>query len=190
MGMVSLIASIISIIVSIVLGVLAIWLSITFYRMSTQQSERIGESAKIINSGVERLEKLFDKLYTDTFSMTKETVEAMRHRALSINVEEQKASIPQEPIRGTPVEFLEHLSKNKSDTKSNIEKKFYNKNKEILETIGFTFDTYLLSLRNFNLISIEKEDVTDPTVTITPFGIEFLEFLKSQGYDKGLKTNL
>jgi hypothetical protein len=63
---------------SLVLSVVAIWLSIVFYRMSSQLSETTKEAAKGIGSSVERLEKLFDKLYSDTFSMMRDTVSDMR----------------------------------------------------------------------------------------------------------------
>jgi len=63
---------------SLILAVIAIWLSITFYRMSSQIGEDIKDAAKGISANVERLEKLFDRLYSDTFSMVKDTVSDMR----------------------------------------------------------------------------------------------------------------
>jgi hypothetical protein len=74
MDLISLIASI----VSLVLAVGAIWLSIYFYNLSNQASNEIKTAAKDISSSVEKLEKLFDKLYADTFSMVKDTVSDMR----------------------------------------------------------------------------------------------------------------
>jgi vacuolar-type H+-ATPase subunit I/STV1 len=65
-------------IASLVLAVVAIWLSIFFYRMTSQLSESTKEAAKDIGASVERLEKLFDKLYSDTFSMMRDTVSDMR----------------------------------------------------------------------------------------------------------------
>jgi uncharacterized protein with von Willebrand factor type A (vWA) domain len=72
--LISLVASI----ASLVLAVIAIWLSVIFYRMSTELSESTKEAAKGIGASVERLEKLFDKLYADTFSMMRDTVSDMR----------------------------------------------------------------------------------------------------------------
>lgn len=63
---------------SLILAVVAIWLSIAFYRMSSTLTERTTEAAKGIGASVDRLEKLFDKLYSDTFSMMKDTVQDMR----------------------------------------------------------------------------------------------------------------
>lgn len=72
--LISLVASI----ASLILAVGAIWLSIVFFRMSTQASQATTEAAKGIDASVQRLEKLFDKLYSDTFSMMKDTVTDMR----------------------------------------------------------------------------------------------------------------
>lgn len=77
--MVSLVASI----VSVVLGVFAIWLSIAFYRMSTESSARIEKAADRIGASVDRLEMLFNKLYSDTFSMVRESVADMRKHVWS-----------------------------------------------------------------------------------------------------------
>jgi len=63
---------------SLVLAVVAIWLSVVFYKMSSQLSEGTKEAAKGIGASVDRLEKLFDKLYSDTFSMMRDTVSDMR----------------------------------------------------------------------------------------------------------------
>lgn len=72
--LISLIASI----ASLILAVGAIWLSIVFFRMSNEASKATTEAAKGIDASVQRLEKLFDKLYSDTFSMMKDTVTDMR----------------------------------------------------------------------------------------------------------------
>jgi len=72
------IISLIASIASLVLAIVAIWLSIVFFKMSSQLSESTKEAAKGIGASVERLEKLFDKLYADTFSMMRDTVSDMR----------------------------------------------------------------------------------------------------------------
>lgn len=63
---------------SIVLGVLAIALSLVFFRMSADQNQESRRNAQQISESVSRLEKLFDSLYNDTFSMMRETVTDMR----------------------------------------------------------------------------------------------------------------
>lgn len=72
------VASLIASFVSVGIAILAIWLSIVFYRMSTELAKSTQEAAKVISSSVERLENLFDHLYSDTFSMMKDTVSDMR----------------------------------------------------------------------------------------------------------------
>lgn len=70
--------SIASAAVSVILGAYAIWLSVVFYRMSTESSNKIQESAKDLSASVAKLEKLFDHLYSDTFSMMRDTYSDMR----------------------------------------------------------------------------------------------------------------
>lgn len=65
-------------IASLILAVGAIWLSIVFYKMSDAASKETTTAAKDIKASVERLENLFDKLYSDTFAMMKDTVTDMR----------------------------------------------------------------------------------------------------------------
>jgi len=72
--LVGLIASI----ASLILAVGAIWLSVVFFKMSNEASKATTEAAKGIDASVQRLENLFDKLYSDTFSMMKDTVTDMR----------------------------------------------------------------------------------------------------------------
>jgi len=72
------ISSIIASLFSVVLAILAIVLSIIFFRMSLGFSESTKEASKNIGACVERIEKLFDKLYADTFSIVRETVSDMR----------------------------------------------------------------------------------------------------------------
>lgn len=72
------VVSLIASITSLILGVLAIWLSITFYKMSAKESKNAENASAQMKSSVDRLEKLFDKLYSDTFSMMKDTVSDMR----------------------------------------------------------------------------------------------------------------
>lgn len=70
--------SIVSSVMSLFLGVFAIVLSLVLYRWSTSAAERSQEAARNIEASVKRLEQLFDKLYSDTFSMVKETYSDIR----------------------------------------------------------------------------------------------------------------
>jgi hypothetical protein len=49
-----------------------------FYRMSADQARQSGQSAERIASSVDRLETIFGLLYSDTFSMMRDTVSDMR----------------------------------------------------------------------------------------------------------------
>lgn len=75
--------SIISSVISIVLGIVAIVLSIIFYRMSEKSAKEAEASSQDIEGSVKKLETLFDKLYSGTFDMMKETVTDMRKHAYS-----------------------------------------------------------------------------------------------------------
>ncbi len=70
--------SLISSIAALILAIVAIALSIAFFRMTSELSTSAKEAAKGIGSSVEKLEKLFDHLYADTFSMMRDTVSDMR----------------------------------------------------------------------------------------------------------------
>lgn len=63
---------------AIVLAVVALSLSVYFFNQSKRDAERSVAAANEISSSVSRLEKLFDSLYSDTFSMMRETVTDMR----------------------------------------------------------------------------------------------------------------
>lgn len=72
------VTSIIASIISVILAGFAIWLSITFWKMSRIEAERTRQNAYKIEAGVERLEKLFDILYKGMFGMTDRIVSDMR----------------------------------------------------------------------------------------------------------------
>ncbi len=87
------IISFVASIASLILAVGAIWLSVVFYRMSNEAAKATTEAAKDIAASVERLEKLFDKLYSDTFSMMRDTVSDMRKHIWPTEVPEQENAI-------------------------------------------------------------------------------------------------
>ncbi|MBJ8189193.1 hypothetical protein [Bacillus cereus] len=70
--------SIISSAISLVLGIVAIVLSILFYKMSDKSSRYVEKAAHDIDSNVKKLEIMFEKMYADTFGMVKDTVSDMR----------------------------------------------------------------------------------------------------------------
>jgi membrane-associated HD superfamily phosphohydrolase len=89
LNMISIIASI----VSVIIGGFAIWLAVKFYEMSSKNSEKLEKSSTDISSATSRLETLFDKLYSDTFSMVKDTMTDMRQhvwRATDLDTDRHK----------------------------------------------------------------------------------------------------
>jgi hypothetical protein len=65
---------------SIVLGVLAIWLSIVFYRLSADAAVRANKASDAMAANLDRLEKLFNSMYADTFGIMRETVGYMQRQ--------------------------------------------------------------------------------------------------------------
>jgi uncharacterized membrane protein len=84
------IISFVASVASLILAVGAIWLSVVFYRMSTAASNATTQAAGGIAASVERLEKLFDKLYSDTFSMMRDTVSEIRKHMWPAEASEQE----------------------------------------------------------------------------------------------------
>jgi cytoskeletal protein RodZ len=77
----SFILSIVSLVVTAILGVGAVWLSIVFYRWSTEAEKEAVKASRDISAAVDRLEKLFDKLHSETFTLMKDIVTDMRASA-------------------------------------------------------------------------------------------------------------
>lgn len=77
--------------VTIALAGVAIWLSVHFFHMTSTIAESTKGASEKIGASVERLEKLFDRLYSDTFSMMRETVSDMRKHMWPETVKEGDA---------------------------------------------------------------------------------------------------
>lgn len=77
--------AIVSSAVSLILGFFAIWLSLKLYKLSEESSQKLKESADKIGTSVSKLELIFDKLYSDTFTIMKDTVEGMRNHMWPIS---------------------------------------------------------------------------------------------------------
>lgn len=65
-------------IASLILAIVAITLSIVFYRFSSDLQQKTIHASDEISSSVNKLEELFGSLYSDTFSIMKDTVSDMR----------------------------------------------------------------------------------------------------------------
>jgi hypothetical protein len=70
---------------SIVLAVVALWLAIYFYKSSQAEAQKSLKAAADISASVTKLEKLFDSLYSDTFSIMRDTVTDMRQHVWRVD---------------------------------------------------------------------------------------------------------
>lgn len=75
--------SLLSSIASLVLAIVAIWLSIVFYRLAVNASLATTEAANRVAASVGKLEDLFGRFYNDNFSLIRETFTDMRKHTLS-----------------------------------------------------------------------------------------------------------
>jgi hypothetical protein len=72
---------------SIVLAIVALVLSIFFFVQGNKSANRAEKSAQEISSSVAKLEKLFESLYSDTFTMMRDTVTDMRRHVWKVGPE-------------------------------------------------------------------------------------------------------
>lgn len=75
---VDVVLSIISIIVSLVLSTGSIVLSLWFYKESNKQNKETALIQTSINAAIQKLNDVYNKTYTDTFSVLKSQVDAMQ----------------------------------------------------------------------------------------------------------------
>ncbi len=176
--LVSLIASI----VSLVVGIGAIWLSIVFYRMTDKTSLEIKQSSDRISNSVEKLEKLFDKLYTDTFTMMKDTVTDMR-KHLWTEEKPSEDSI-QDEVEIRTEEKMEHLknqfAQQLGQLLTRIDKTDANVN-EVQKQASKFLDQIV---RQSSAVSIEAEDEV-----IERAAMSRIKFIFRHGEDENIKMD-
>jgi len=124
------IISLVASLISVALGIFAIWISIKFFEMSSRHSEAIKESERDIGEIVERLEQLFDRLYSDTFSLMRDTVSDMRRHIWPELIKEEdvqsqqlletKLSELREDIGGRIEHIVEHKTTSQTDFESTV----------------------------------------------------------------------
>ncbi len=139
------IISLLSSFASLILAVVAIWLSIVFFKLSSKLSESTTEAAKGIGASVERLEKLFDKLYADTFSMMRDTVSDMR-----------KHMWPDETVEN---DHLAEEAEKKADAKIEELKK------DISQELGTVFQRQRIADEKLDSIRSEMGHLIDRVIT-------------------------
>jgi hypothetical protein len=126
------ILSIVSSLVSVILGGFAIWLAVRFYEMSSKSAEKLEQASNNIEATTKRLETLFDKLYSDTFEMVKDTVSDMRKHVW--RAEDTTQDISDDKLEKLKKELSEEFSKNVTESphKKEIE--------EISEKVKYLID--------------------------------------------------
>lgn len=88
----SIVLSIVSIIVTLVLSVGAIILSVWFYKESNKQNKETSMMQIEIREAVTKLEKIYDRTYTDTFGALKTQIDAMQKYIFSSSVGDTNVS--------------------------------------------------------------------------------------------------
>jgi hypothetical protein len=86
--------NILSICISTILSVGAIILSFWFYRESNKQNKETALMQADIKNSIEKLEKLYDRTYTDTFGALKTQMDAMQKHIFSSTVGNTNTSEP------------------------------------------------------------------------------------------------
>lgn len=70
---------------SLLISIIAIIFSIVFYRWSNRSNSELQSATIKIESNTNKLEKIFDKLYSDTFGIMKSNIEVMQQHIFSNN---------------------------------------------------------------------------------------------------------
>lgn len=96
-------ASLVASMVSIIIGIGAVALSVVFYRMSSD-AQRASENAnKDIQASVSKLDAMFNSMYSDTFSLVRDSYRAMHQSAWEGAEEPDDAPDGGEPVRESAV---------------------------------------------------------------------------------------
>lgn len=102
--------SLISSITSIVLAVVSLWLSLYFYKQSAKTNKDSERISNDIKTSVDKLEGLFNKLYSDTFTMLKDQSNLMQKHFINstTSVASNNPSVPIEPEHAILAKIVEH----------------------------------------------------------------------------------
>jgi len=124
--------NIVSIVISTILSVGAILLSFWFYKESNKQNKETGIMQIDIKNAIEKLEKLSDRTYTDTFGALRNQMDLMQKHIFTSSIGETNTSEPNQ-LR---FYILGYLSDKKETSLDKLcsESKAYNKT-EITELI-------------------------------------------------------
>jgi len=83
--------SLVGSIASLILAIIAIWLSVKFFQLSENSARHLDSTAKSIELVINRVEPLLERLYSDTFSLVRDTMGDLRAHAWPIEHVEREA---------------------------------------------------------------------------------------------------
>lgn len=158
--------SLISSIASLTLAIIAIWLSLFFYKQGKQDSQKTTEAANNIQNVVDKLQIVFDKMYGDTISMLKDSqvhqaellTNALRSEGYNPKqVEEEAATKMEELINSLDVKVDDMLKRQNADGEKYEELK-----KEMKSLV-------LESVQKTNEINKEEEGVNKVSFRTIPY---------------------
>jgi hypothetical protein len=122
---------IVSGVVSIVLAGFAIWQASVFFRWSNNAQREAEHAAKGIDASVKKLEDVFNRLYSDTFGMMRDTVSDMREHIWS-GGDSPKAS------KSDPA--LEEIDKRTSENIEELRREVHEEIAQVISRVGTTTD--------------------------------------------------
>jgi len=144
-------------ITSIILAIVSIGLSLYFFGVSYKANKETTQMSGDIKNSTSNLEKLFDRLYSDTFNMLKNQNDAMQ-RHIFKTVGDTGDSIPKQDVELTVISLIIQHRKLTLDT---LCKQIKNSTREKVEEIvnqqklkgSIDFDGDLITFKNINTSS-------------------------------------
>jgi len=118
-------------VVSIVLAGFAIWQASVFFRWSNDAQREAEHAAKGIEASVKKLEDIFNRLYSDTFGMMRDTVSDMREHMWSGGDGHKTA-------KNDPA--LEEIDKRTSENIEELRKEVHQEIAQVINRVGATTD--------------------------------------------------
>jgi hypothetical protein len=95
---------------ALILAIVAIWLTVQFYKMSEAAQRRTEDAARSIGGSVDRLENLFAHLYADTFSMMRDTYSDMRRHVFPEPADAAATELAEQRIAAIREEVVTELA--------------------------------------------------------------------------------
>jgi len=147
-------------ITSIILAIVSIGLSLYFFGVSYKANKETAQMSNDIKNSTSNLEKLFDRLYTDTFNMLKTQNDAMQRHIFKTVGDVGESTVKQD-VELTVISLIIQYRKITLDT---LCKQIKNTTREKIEEIiaqqkskgSIDYDGDLITFRNSNTSSSES----------------------------------